>query len=57
MDNNMTDSYNENKWSQFEISGKVSDYLEYKGVNSKNFSNANRQERIEYANGIRAGCI
>ncbi len=35
----MTDSYNENKWSKFEISGKVSDYLEYKGINTKSFSN------------------
>lgn len=39
MNTNMTDSFSENKWSQFEISGKISDYLEYKGVNTKNFSN------------------
>ncbi len=39
MNTGMTDSFNENKWSQFEISGKVSDYLEYKGINTKKFSN------------------
>jgi|GEM_PF-5465191 len=47
----MTDSYNENKWSQFEISGKVSDYLEFKGVNTKNYSNVKSQEMKANVNG------
>lgn len=39
MNTNMTDNYNENKWDKFEISGKVSDYLDYKGITTKSFSN------------------
>lgn len=29
----------ESKWDRFEASGKVSDYLEYKGILIKNYSN------------------
>ncbi|MDR0947121.1 MAG: hypothetical protein LBM87_05190 [Ruminococcus sp.] len=32
----MTDNFSEQKWNQFEATGKISDYLEFKGV--KNFS-------------------
>lgn len=35
----MIESYTENKWNKFELSGRVTDYLEYKGIPSKNFSN------------------
>lgn len=35
----MTDSYNENKWNKFELSGRVADYLDYKGIPAKYFSN------------------
>ena len=35
----MIDNYNENKWAKFELSGKISDYLEYKGIPTKYFSN------------------
>ncbi|MCM1328328.1 MAG: hypothetical protein NC253_02710 [Ruminococcus sp.] len=35
----MIESYTENKWNKFELSGRVTDYLEYKGIPTKNFSN------------------
>lgn len=35
----MTDTYSENKWDKFELSGRVSDYLDYKGITTKSFSN------------------
>jgi hypothetical protein len=34
----MTENYAEMKWNKFEASGKVADYLQYKGVNSKTFT-------------------
>ena len=36
---NMIDNYDENKWNKFELSGRVMDYLEYKGIPTKFFSN------------------
>ncbi len=35
----MIDSYDENKWNKFELSGRVMDYLDYKGIPTKFFSN------------------
>jgi hypothetical protein len=35
----MTDNFSDSKWNQFETTGKISDYLEFKGLNSKSFSN------------------
>ncbi|MDE5859729.1 MAG: hypothetical protein K2H23_05025 [Oscillospiraceae bacterium] len=35
----MIDNYDENKWNKFELSGRVTDYLDYKGVPTKYFSN------------------
>lgn len=34
----MIDNYNENKWDKFELTGRISDYLEYKGVATKIYS-------------------
>jgi hypothetical protein len=38
---NMTENFTEQKWNTFEASGKIADYLQYKGVNMKNFSDKN----------------
>lgn len=35
----MIDSYNDNKWNKFELSGRISDYLDYVGIPTKFFSN------------------
>lgn len=35
----MIDNYDENKWNKFELSGRVTDYLDYKGIPAKFFSN------------------
>ncbi len=35
----MIDNYDENKWNKFELSGRITDYLDYKGINTKFFSN------------------
>ncbi|MCM1023937.1 MAG: hypothetical protein NC395_07750 [Prevotella sp.] len=40
----MTDSYNENKWNKFELSGRISDYLDYVGISTKFFSNITAAE-------------
>lgn len=40
----MTDAYN-NSWDRFEHSGRVDDYLAYKGINCKCFSGI-KGERI-----------
>jgi hypothetical protein len=34
----MTENFTEMKWNKFEASGKVADYLNYKGINSKTFT-------------------
>jgi hypothetical protein len=34
----MTENFTEMKWNKFEASGKVADYLQYKGVNTKTFT-------------------
>ncbi len=34
----MIDSYDENKWNKFELSGRIIDYLDYKGIPTKFFS-------------------
>ncbi|MDR0974710.1 MAG: hypothetical protein LBL80_03345 [Ruminococcus sp.] len=34
----MTENYNEMKWNTFEASGKIADYLQYKGINTKTFT-------------------
>lgn len=35
----MIDNYDENKWNKFELSGRVTDYLDYRGIPTKYFSN------------------
>ena len=35
----MIDNYDENKWNKFELSGRITDYLDYKGINTKFYSN------------------
>lgn len=34
----MIDNYNESKWDKFELTGKINDYLEYKGIPTKFYS-------------------
>lgn len=34
----MTDTFTENRWNAFENSGRVSDYLYYKGIGVKSIS-------------------
>jgi hypothetical protein len=34
----MTENFNDSRWNTFESTGKVADYLQYKGINSKNFT-------------------
>ena len=49
----MIDSYNEDKWNKFELSGKISDYLEYKGIPTKYFSNIKGEHSdADNSNGI-----
>lgn len=36
------------KWDRFENSGRISDYLDYRGVNFKTFSNVKGEERNAY---------
>lgn len=50
----MIDNYNENKWDKFELSGRVTDYLDYKGIPAKYFSNI-KGERSDADNGDRSG--
>jgi hypothetical protein len=33
----MTDNFSETKWNTFASTGKITDYLEFKGAFSKNF--------------------
>jgi hypothetical protein len=34
----MTENFTEMKWNKFEASGKVADYLQYKGISAKTFT-------------------
>jgi hypothetical protein len=34
----MTENYNEMKWNTFEVSGKIADYLQFKGISTKSFT-------------------
>jgi hypothetical protein len=46
----MTENYNEMKWNTFEASGKIADYLQYKGINTKTFTdmkNQNTEYRVQ----------
>ncbi|MBD5145551.1 MAG: hypothetical protein HDT21_06560 [Ruminococcus sp.] len=47
----MLDNYNENKWDKFELSGRISDYLDYVGVPTKIFSNITASEAPNPAGG------
>ncbi len=47
----MIDSYNDNKWDKFELSGRISDYLDYVGVPTKFFSNITLSEAPNTAGG------
>lgn len=55
----MIDSYNDNKWDKFELSGRITDYLDYVGVPTKFFSNVTLSEASNTvggaADGISAG--
>lgn len=55
----MIDNYNENKWDKFELSGRISDYLDYVGVPTKIFSNITASEASDPAgngaDGVSAG--
>jgi hypothetical protein len=37
----MTENFTEMKWNKFEASGKVADYLQYKGISAKTFTDKN----------------
>lgn len=50
----MVDNFSEDKWNKFELSGKVSDYLEYKGIPTKIFSNL-KGEHSDAGNGNGTG--
>lgn len=47
----MLDNYNENKWDKFELSGRISDYLDYVGIPTKIFSNITAAEIPDSAAG------
>lgn len=51
----MIDSYNDNKWNKFELSGRVSDYLDYVGVPTKFFSNITMSEASNPSGGSADG--
>ena len=55
----MIDSYNDNKWDKFELSGRISDYLDYVVVPNKFFSNITLSEAPDTiggtADGVSAG--
>lgn len=53
----MIESNCETKWSQFESSGRISDYLEYKGITTKNYSNIKGEQRIVDDDSERSGNI
>ncbi len=50
----MIDNYNENKWDKFELSGRVSDSLDYIGIPVKIFSGG-PEERADADHGNRSG--
>jgi hypothetical protein len=43
----MTETFGDSKWNTFETTGKVADYLQYKGINSKNFTDKTVQINTE----------
>jgi hypothetical protein len=46
----MTENFTEMKWNKFEASGKVADYLQYKGITAKTFTDksvANTEYRVQ----------
>lgn len=45
----------ENKWRCFETSGRVTDYLAYKGITTKTFSNIKGEQCLENADNGRTG--
>ncbi|MDR0987411.1 MAG: hypothetical protein LBL98_06965 [Ruminococcus sp.] len=50
----MTENYNDMKWNTFEASGKITDYLQYKGINSKTFTDMKNQmaeDRVQNTDG------
>lgn len=51
----MTDANADNKWSEFEASGRVADYLAYKGINTKTFSNVKGEQCLEACDNGRSG--
>ncbi len=50
----MIDNYNENKWDKFELSGRISDYLDYIGIPIKIFSGV-KEERADADNSKGSG--
>ena len=51
----MIDSYNDNKWDKFELSGRISDYLDYVGVPTKFLSNITLSEAPDTVGGTADG--
>lgn len=47
----MIDNYNENKWNVFELTGKINDYLEYKGIPTKFYSDIKGEYTNENSKG------
>lgn len=48
----MIDNYNENKWYIFETTGKINDYLEYKGIPTKFYSDIKGEHSDENSKGF-----
>ncbi len=47
----MIDNYNENKWDRFELTGRINDYLEYKGISTKFYSDKRGEYTDENSKG------
>ena len=48
----MIDNYTDNKWDKFELTGKSNDYLEYKGIPTKFYSNIRGEYSDDNSKGI-----
>ena len=47
----MIEETTESKWGRFESSGRVSDYLEYKGIMTKTYSGVKGEREFDYGGG------
>lgn len=48
----MIDNYNEDKWDRFELTGRINDYLEYKGIPTKFYSDVKGEYSNENSKGF-----